>query len=101
VPAQIEPELRAVSTDGILRHVPWRKTPVTIIVLVVVMLTDFREWDGPAVLPPPTALRVGGGFEGHEGHEQCPGRRALWPPAPLASIQANFSVDQFGKSINT
>jgi hypothetical protein len=38
---------------------------------------NFREWDGPAVFTPPTALRVGSGFEGHEEHEQCPGRQML------------------------
>jgi hypothetical protein len=37
-------------------------------VLIVIVSTarctlHFREWDGPAVLPPLTALRVGGGLE--------------------------------------
>ena len=30
---------------------------------ISLVVADFREWDGPAVLPLPTALRVGWGFE--------------------------------------
>ena len=35
------------------------------------------EWDGPAAFPPPTALRVGWGFEGHRSTSNVPDENAV------------------------
>src|SRR5205807_7127746 len=44
------------------------------------------EWDGPAVLPPPTTRRVGWGLEEHEEDTPCPAKQTLQSHAPLVSI---------------
>jgi hypothetical protein len=36
------------------------------------LTNDFREWDGPAVLPPRTAQRMCGGLEARGAHRYVP-----------------------------
>src|SRR5260370_1165270 len=72
---------RRKSAVGCAAH-PWRAAQARLRGRSV----QHREWDGPAVLPPPTTRRVGWGLEEHEEDTPCPAKQTLQSHAPLVSI---------------
>src|SRR5205807_6716900 len=81
-PARADPaDERGKPAVGSAAH-PWRAAQARLRGRSV----ERREWDGPAVLPPPTTRRVGWGLEEHEEDTPCPAKQTLQSHAPLVSI---------------